>query len=235
MKKLLLFIIGILVGQFSSAQEHAVTGITAVTNKAGVYGENSSVDDGMNQFGVYGLATGSSTGHGVYGVGTNVGTLGLSGIYGLYGWCNTNGGFSGYFLGGNGIRVFPADAASGDPIVVGDGGNDGNGAHLTKSGMWTNASSRTFKTNGQSINKATILHALSNLTIEKWTYLGNENEWHMGPYAEDFKQAFGLGSNSKYIQTGDIDGVALVAIQALYEEVKQLKAEIRQLKKALSE
>ena len=48
---------------------------------------------------------------------------------------------------------------------------------------------------------------------------------HMGPVAQDFRAAFGLGEDDKHISTVDADGVALVAIQALYRQVKQLQQE----------
>jgi len=38
----------------------------------------------------------------------------------------------------------------------------------------------------------------------------------MGPLAQDFFAAFGLGEDDKHITTIDADGVALAAIQALY-------------------
>jgi hypothetical protein len=50
---------------------------------------------------------------------------------------------------------------------------------------------------------------------------------HLGPTAQDFYEVFGLGDDDKYISTVDADGVALAAIQALYELAKEKEAEIR--------
>ena len=48
--------------------------------------------------------------------------------------------------------------------------------------------------------------------------------------AEDFHEMFGLGESTKTIGTVDADGVALVAIQGLYELVKELQVENEQMR-----
>jgi hypothetical protein len=50
---------------------------------------------------------------------------------------------------------------------------------------------------------------------------------HLGPTAQDFYEVFGLGDDEKYISTVDADGVALVAIQALHELVKEKDVQIK--------
>ena len=62
---------------------------------------------------------------------------------------------------------------------------------------------------------------------------------HLGPVAEDFHAAFGLGESAARIHTGDADGVALAAIQALLRrnermerELEALRAEVRALRGA---
>ncbi|WP_199741782.1 hypothetical protein [Corallococcus sp. CA047B] len=64
------------------------------------------------------------------------------------------------------------------------------------------------------------------------------------PVAQDFRAAFGLGTDDKSIGLLDIDGVNMVAIQALARrtqelhaksaEVDTLKAEMAELKRSLS-
>jgi len=49
--------------------------------------------------------------------------------------------------------------------------------------------------------------------------------------AQDFREAFGLGEDEKHISTVDSEGVALAAIQALYQEKQQ---EVRQLNDRLT-
>jgi len=57
---------------------------------------------------------------------------------------------------------------------------------------------------------------------------------HLGPVAQDFHAAFGLGTDDKHIATVDADGVALAAIQGLnqkvMEELKRRDAENAVLK-----
>ena len=44
---------------------------------------------------------------------------------------------------------------------------------------------------------------------------------HLGPVAQDFQAAFGLGTDDKSIGTVDADGVALAAIQALNRKLEE--------------
>jgi hypothetical protein len=52
----------------------------------------------------------------------------------------------------------------------------------------------------------------------------------MGPMAQDFHAAFGLGNNDKTIGTLDAAGVAFAAIQGLHEVVQEKDAEISSLR-----
>ena len=47
---------------------------------------------------------------------------------------------------------------------------------------------------------------------------------HLGPTAEDFRAAFGLGDSDAAIATVDIDGVNLLAVQALERRTAELTA-----------
>ena len=98
---------------------------------------------------------------------------------------------------------------------------NGNGAHVTDGGVWTNGSSRTFKTDFQAIDGQEVLDKLAGLSITDWRYKGEDASRTSGPVAEDFSEAFGLGGDEKYIGTVDADGVTMAAVQALYELVKQ--------------
>ena len=57
----------------------------------------------------------------------------------------------------------------------------------------------------------------------------------MGPMAQDFYAAFGLGEDDTHISTVDADGVALAAIQGLYAENQALKAEVAAQQQQLDE
>ena len=52
----------------------------------------------------------------------------------------------------------------------------------------------------------------------------------MGPMAQDFRSAFGLGEDDKTISTVDATGVSMAAIKSLFEMVKEKDLEISELK-----
>ena len=56
---------------------------------------------------------------------------------------------------------------------------------------------------------------------------------HLGPTAQDFYGAFGLGDDDKSIATIDLDGVSLAAIQGLYELSQEQQARIAALEDRL--
>jgi hypothetical protein len=51
----------------------------------------------------------------------------------------------------------------------------------------------------------------------------------MGPTAQDFAAAFGLGGTDTAINAADVNGVTLAAIQALAEENDDLRARVEAL------
>ena len=70
-----------------------------------------------------------------------------------------------------------------------------------------------------------VLAKVTELPIATWQYLSDpESVRHMGPMAQDFKQAFGLGDSDRWYHSVDGQGVALASIQAL----AKLAAEQRQ-------
>ncbi len=123
------------------------------------------------------------------------------------------------------------------PIHVGDStiASSGNGAHLTSGGVWTNGSSRTFKQGFAHIDSGAILARVLALPVLQWRYKGDDAALHLGPIAEDFKAAFGLGGDERYIGTVDADGVALAAIQGLNDKLERDNAELRQALAALTQ
>jgi len=106
-----------------------------------------------------------------------------------------------------------------------------SGAYLSSGGVWTNASDRNIKTAVAAIDPESILEALVGLEISKWTYTAEAEEGfrHVGPMAQDFYAAFGLGYDDTSIPTVDADGVALAAIQALHGRNEALAARVETL------
>jgi hypothetical protein len=135
---------------------------------------------------------------------------------------------------GNG-RVGIQNEEPAHPLHVGTDATNGNGAHVTAAGAWTNGSSRSFKDGFEEIDKIDVLERLAALPVTKWRYRGEDESEHIGPTAEDFREAFGLGHDDRYITTVDADGVALAAIQGMYELLLAQQAEIEALKKRLAD
>jgi hypothetical protein len=81
------------------------------------------------------------------------------------------------------------------------------------------------------INGQELLEQLAALPISTWSYVFDAaSARHLGPMAQDFAAAFGLGDDERVINLVDANGVAMVAIQALYRRVVALEAEIAALK-----
>ena len=65
------------------------------------------------------------------------------------------------------------------------------------------------------------------MAVQTWAYTKSAGVRHLGPVAQDFKAAFGLGSSDKHIATVDADGVALAAIQGLNQKVEEQGAAMK--------
>jgi hypothetical protein len=108
---------------------------------------------------------------------------------------------------------------------------------VTVDGMVEHSSDRNRKHGIVPIDAAEILDEVALLPISRWMFKGQSVE-HVGPMAQDFYSSFGVGADDKHIVTADANGVALAAIQGLYELVKQQQvmlaqqqAEIEQLRR----
>jgi len=139
--------------------------------------------------------------------------------------------FQGWAPSGANMLSLYSNCANTDP------GNDNplmqmvNGASLICGGAWTNSSDRAAKTAVQQLDSRGILAKVIALPISEWSYKLERGARHIGPMAQDFHAAFGLGSDDTSISTIDADGVALAAIQGLNAK---LEAEHRALKAALT-
>ena len=106
-----------------------------------------------------------------------------------------------------------------------------NGATLTDAGVWSSVSSVDRKTDFIELDKRQLLDQLSDMRVRQWRYkVEAETVRHVGPTSQDFFETFGLGESEEAIGMVDADGVALAAIQGLYELVKEQQAEIERLR-----
>jgi hypothetical protein len=109
------------------------------------------------------------------------------------------------------------------------------GAHLTLGGVWTNSSDRNAKENFRPLDRSQILDNILKLDITEWNYKAESDDIrHIGPMAQDFHAAFGVGNDDKTIATLDEAGVALAGIQALYSKSEEQAAEIEALKQQVA-
>ncbi|RMF28046.1 MAG: hypothetical protein D6759_16565, partial [Chloroflexi bacterium] len=105
------------------------------------------------------------------------------------------------------------------------------GAYLSTAGVWTDKSDRNAKENFEPVDPQAVLEQVAQLPISTWNYKAEDDAIrHMGPTAQDFYAAFGLGADDKHIAPLDSNGVALAAIQGLYRRVQALEAENRALR-----
>jgi hypothetical protein len=66
------------------------------------------------------------------------------------------------------------------------------------------------------------------LPLSTWSYLTEDaNIRHMGPMAQDFRKAFGLGYDDKTMNNVDARGVAFAAIQGLNKKLEIEEAKSR--------
>ncbi len=97
-------------------------------------------------------------------------------------------------------------------------------------------SDRNVKENFSTIDRREILARLASISVEGWNYkFQDPSIRHIGPMAQDFAAAFGVGEDNKHINMIDAFGVALASIQALYEMIQEKDSKITSLEKRLND
>lgn len=151
------------------------------------------------------------------------------------------------FVWSDGSTIFTTTAANTFSVLATNGARFitdstlSTGVILNAGGAsWNSTSDKSVKENYQVLDKIEILEKLVELPVEAWNLKAESPKVkHVGPYAQDFYAAFGLGNNDRYINSSDIDGVTIAAIQGLYmlhgQKIARLEEEIAQLKMKLEE
>jgi hypothetical protein len=99
----------------------------------------------------------------------------------------------------------------------------------------TGVSDAAQKENRRPVEGREVLERLLNIPVETWNYIAQPDAIrHMGPMAQDFFEAYGLGVDDR-LSAIDVQGVALASIQALHEIVEQKDAQIVELEARLTE
>jgi hypothetical protein len=136
-------------------------------------------------------------------------------------YANTNGSFvwSDFSQGSKHLEPtaanqFIARAAGG--VIFLSNAAETTGVRLAPgSGAWGSASDRNLKRDVATVNDADILAKVAALPVSEWSYTSEGGVRHLGPMAQDFYTAFGVGEDDRHITSIDEDGVALAAIKAL--------------------
>jgi hypothetical protein len=136
---------------------------------------------------------------------------------------------------GNGITTSTATnqfmvRASGGVIIYSSSGTAAGVSLAAGSGTWSSLSDRNAKNGFAPVTPQQVLAQVAALPITKWSYKTEQGVRHIGPMAQDFHAAFGVGEDDRHITTVDEDGVALAAIQGLNQKLNEKDTEIQKLK-----
>ncbi|MBL0028754.1 MAG: tail fiber domain-containing protein [Rhodanobacteraceae bacterium] len=111
---------------------------------------------------------------------------------------------------------------------------DSNG-NVSARGSITQLSSRDAKTDFAETDADAVLARVARLPITTWRYKdADRGDRHLGPVAQDFHAAFGLGRDDEHVAPTDLAGVALAAIQALNAQIADRDARIEALERRLT-
>ena len=170
------------------------------------------------------------------------------------------GSSSGISTGDNGVIMSDPSYSGSDIFLVGndavvariDNNNNGTGNFLVYGenseelfrvnhsgdvlvkGSTVHGSDRNRKERIVAISNKQILQDILEMPIYEWQYIGQDRR-HIGPMAQDFHKAFGLGDDDKSIAAIDADGVALAAIKAQQDIIEKQQVQIEELKKELDD
>jgi hypothetical protein len=102
-------------------------------------------------------------------------------------------------------------------------------------GTLTEGSDVNVKSNIEALDGNLVLAKLDALPVSEWSY-----QWespsvrHIGPMAQDFHAAFGLGTDETKISPRDMAGVSIAAVKALRAELMERDAEIATQREQIS-
>jgi hypothetical protein len=110
-----------------------------------------------------------------------------------------------------------------------------NNGNVSVRGSLFQSSDRNLKEDFTTVDADEVLAKVTALPITRWKYKADPSSEHMGPVAQDFRAAFGLGCDDKSIAVVDSDGVALAAIQGLNKKVDHKSDELLEMVKRQQE
>ena len=101
---------------------------------------------------------------------------------------------------------------------------------------FTASSDKTKKENFQPVDGEEVLGKIRGFELSSWNFIGHDPKEfrHYGPMAQDFFAAFGhdgvgqIGSETT-INSGDLAGILMIAVQALEKRTAELKQKEAQI------
>ena len=101
---------------------------------------------------------------------------------------------------------------------------------------FTTVSDKTQKENFQPVDGEEVLGKIRGFELSSWNFIGHDPKEfrHYGPMAQDFFAAFGhdglgqIGSETT-INSGDLAGILMIAVQALEKRTAELKQKEAQM------
>jgi hypothetical protein len=97
------------------------------------------------------------------------------------------------------------------------------------SGTWASLSDRNAKADIAPLDGESVLAKVASLPISTWRYKTESGVRHVGPMAQDFYAAFGVGEDDRHITSIDEDGVALAAVKGLGTRNARLASRVAML------
>jgi hypothetical protein len=93
-------------------------------------------------------------------------------------------------------------------------------------------SDRNLKRDVEPVDDHAVLESVARMPVSTWSYKSEDpSVRHLGPMAQDFHEAFGLGDTDRAYDSIDAHGVAFAAIKGLYEEVQEQSARLERLER----
>jgi hypothetical protein len=200
---------------------NVVTGAYAVIDgglRNGAYGAFATVPGGANN-----TATGTAS------FAAGIGSLAVS--QGAFVWSDAATGAKA--LQSTAANQFLA-RASGGAQFYSDAGLTSGVSLPAGSGAWASLSDRGAKRRIVAIDGSAILAKVAHLPVTEWSYRSEATHVrHIGPMAQDFRAAFGLGEDDRHITTVDESGVTLAAVAALRDESRGVASDTTKLRAGL--
>jgi hypothetical protein len=93
-------------------------------------------------------------------------------------------------------------------------------------------SDRNLKRDIEPVDDQAVLEGVARMPVSTWSYKSEDpSVRHLGPMAQDFHAAFGLGDTDRAYDPIDAHGIAFAAIRALNERLQEQNARIERLER----